>query len=171
MIKVTGQKEYISNKRKQVLEEFVHYSRTRLKMKRVNICISVQKKVFQDNNQWDPENCGGVWGYAWRDKGINKICLNPLIMDDYLLVLETLGHELCHIDQFRTKRLKSLQLGWNFEGDYWKQSEISEMTEDEYVNLPWEVEAEQIGARLSAEFVCKYYNTNEDPLVSYWGIN
>lgn len=50
----------------------------------------------------------------------------------------TLAHELCHLEQFLTKRLVINSAGYYWEGKHWPYADLKETS---YTQRPWEVEA------------------------------
>jgi hypothetical protein len=74
--------------------------------------------------------------------------LNPSYGRDHLI--STLAHEMVHIKQFARMELYDLRCGKT----RWKKSKINP-DKVKYEHLPWEKEAEKLGASLFDQWKCK----------------
>lgn len=84
---------------------------------------------------------------------IKHVEVDPRYMGDPLRVLETLFHELVHVDQFFTERLSMIyngrtNIGRTFDSDRYRNA----TTHKQYLNLPWEIDARVRAKEMIDEF-------------------
>ena len=80
-----------------------------------------------------------------------EICLKSLNLND---VAKTIIHELVHVDQYKTGRLKTKGVKSVFNK---KEFNNKTKTHEEYLNLPWEIEARTKADEITPKILDKLF--------------
>ena len=101
------------------------------------------------------ENEGLAWSRMINETRWYYVHLNNNV--PFLELLSTLAHELVHVVQFATGRLKNEE-NWIWDGMDYGENPYQNDAELDSANLPWEYEAHTKEIVLAKKFVKQYYS-------------
>lgn len=139
MITFTGYK--LSPLQKDVISEAVSSALDILVSKRMKHTlffeIYIQKDLHKERNVWGDMD---VEDHDEKSPKFYTIRLNYSGIESFAKMLETLAHELIHVEQFATRRLRNLAGPFRvaYEKDHYNTLEVP------YYERPWEIEAHEL---------------------------
>lgn len=163
MITFTGYK--LSALQKDVIAEAISSGLDVLVSKRMKKTlffeINIVKDMYKERNVWGDMD---IEDYDEKSPKFYVVRLSYSGAESFGKTLETLAHELVHVAQFATRRLRNLSGPFRvaFEKDHYKTTEVA------YYDRPWEVEAHELEESIynymikSSNKIQRYVNTKTD---------
>jgi len=164
MIEFTGHK--LSTLQKDIISEAVDSALDVLVSKRMKNTLSfeieINKDMFEKRNAWGDMDVED----EDRSPKFFSITLNYSGVESFAKMLETLAHELIHVEQFATRRLRHLAKPFAiaFEKNHYNTLETP------YYQRPWEIEAHELESSVynymikSSKKVSRYVTKKSNPL-------
>tara|TARA_B100001939_G_C16910325_1_gene604270 strand:- start:874 stop:1383 length:510 start_codon:yes stop_codon:yes gene_type:complete len=163
MIEFTGYK--LSPLQKDVITEAVNSALDVLVSKRMKKTLSfeieIKKDMFKERNVWGDMDVED----DEKSPKFYNITLNYSGVESFAKMLETLAHELVHVEQFATRRLRNLAKPFTvaYEKNHYNTLKMP------YYQRPWEIEAHELENSVynymikSSRKVQKYVISKSDP--------
>ena len=163
MIEFTGYK--LSPLQKDVITEAVNSALDLLVSKRMKKTLSfeieIKKDMFKERNVWGDMDVED----DEKSPKFYNITLNYSGVESFAKMLETLAHELVHVEQFATRRLRNLAKPFTvaYEKNHYNTLKMP------YYQRPWEIEAHELENSVynymikSSRKVQKYVISKSDP--------
>ena len=163
MIEFTGYK--LSPLQKDVITEAVNSALNVLVSKRMKKTLSfeieIKKDMFKERNVWGDMDVED----DEKSPKFYNITLNYSGVESFAKMLETLAHELVHVEQFATRRLRNLAKPFTvaYEKNHYDTLKMP------YYQRPWEIEAHELENSVynymikSSRRVQKYVISKSDP--------
>ena len=163
MIEFTGYK--LSPLQKDVIIEAVNSALDLLVSKRMKKTLSfeieIKKDMFKERNVWGDMDVED----DEKSPKFYNITLNYSGVESFAKMLETLAHELVHVEQFATRRLRNLAKPFTvaYEKNHYNTLKMP------YYQRPWEIEAHELENSVynymikSSRKVQKYVISKSDP--------
>jgi hypothetical protein len=163
MIEFTGYK--LSPLQKDVIIEAVNSALDVLVSKRMKKTLSfeieIKKDMFKERNVWGDMDVED----DEKSPKFYNITLNYSGVESFAKMLETLAHELVHVEQFATRRLRNLAKPFTvaYEKNHYDTLKMP------YYQRPWEIEAHELENSVynymikSSRKVQKYVISKSDP--------
>ena len=163
MIEFTGYK--LSPLQKDVIIEAVNSALDVLVSKRMKKTLSfeieIKKDMFKERNIWGDMDVED----DEKSPKFYNITLNYSGVESFAKMLETLAHELVHVEQFATRRLRNLAKPFTvaYEKNHYNTLKMP------YYQRPWEIEAHELENSVynymikSSRKVQKYVISKSDP--------
>ena len=163
MIEFTGYK--LSPLQKDVIIEAVNSALDVLVSKRMKKTLSfeieIKKDMFKERNVWGDMDVED----DEKSPKFYNITLNYSGVESFAKMLETLAHELVHVEQFATRRLRNLAKPFTvaYEKNHYNTLKMP------YYQRPWEIEAHELENSVynymikSSRKVQKYVISKSDP--------
>jgi len=139
MITFTGYK--LSNLQKDVIAEAISAGLDVLVSKRMKRTlyfeVNIEKDLYKNNLIWGDMD---VEDYGEQSPKFYTIRLNYSGVESFAKMLETLAHELIHVEQFATRRMRNLAGPFRvaYEKEHYTTSDVP------YYERPWEIEAHEL---------------------------
>jgi len=163
MIEFTGYK--LSPLQKDVITEAVNSALDVLVSKRMKKTlffeIEIKKDMFKERNAWGDMDVED----DEKSPKFYNITLNYSGVESFAKMLETLAHELVHVEQFATRRLRNLAKPFTvaYEKNHYDTLKVP------YYQRPWEIEAHELESSVynymikSSRKVQRYVISKSDP--------